>query len=470
MKLEIFFETAEKLLPYIEAKGLTENKRLTQDIKDLLSLKCSDFLFELKSRSSIKRLNINSFRAAANQAICLNCKYHLTDHKKNLASVCLKCINAGINPYDYKTQRAELTCQKRYGVDNPFQAEVFKDKIRKVCLDRYGDTSSVGRNSVLRPKINQFLKESGTRRWKKAKETSIRKYGVRHWNMSKTKMKEFQDMLEAKHGKGITNNVLIPKNKKIHADRMHQLKKEGFWKKIYLEKVVPAMQRNHGVDNIRQAVDFMKKKRLEATGYEFPLQDPKSRQNYQDTCRERFGVDHPMQNPEIFKKQVRNNRRMNFYETSYRRQTYCVIGSYELFFLRYLLTKFKPADIKTGFDLKPVKLLDVSRRYYPDFWIKSRNLYVEIKSVYTLLGHAKNDWKMWQLNKNKARQARAIGMKLIWVVPCPKTGVAVTLPSEWYELSLEELKRFIKVKTLSAKCIPLVRVGLFQSRLLHSID
>lgn len=122
-------------------------------------------------------------------------------------------------------------------------------------------------------------------------------------------------------------------------------------------------QKHHGVDNVFQ---------LEETKV-------KSRK----TCKEKYGVEHCMQNPEIFHKARRkcyNNKR----KATYKGYTWIIEG-YENFCLEDLLQDYHPSDIKTGKDVPSIDYIlnGKQRVWHPDFYIPSVNLIIEVKSTYT---------------------------------------------------------------------------------------
>lgn len=94
---------------------------------------------------------------------CLNesCK-NIISYKRfiNGGTYCsTKCKNLDSKRWIKKT---EETCLKKYGVKNPWQAEIIKDKIKDTCLKKYGSEKFQSSN---------FFKE-------KFKETCLKKYGV----------------------------------------------------------------------------------------------------------------------------------------------------------------------------------------------------------------------------------------------------------------------------------------------------
>ncbi len=415
------------------------------------------FLRLVKSMSSRQHVSYKTFMCVAKGIVCLNCTERLPDHRGNCRSLCLKCIQSGIDPVSYKTNITKITCQSRYGVDNPFQSEKFKKKGRATNLKLYGSENPGGSTSTLRDSMNAKLKLSGKSRDIARRSTMLRKYGASHWTHVPELKNKFKRSMELKHGLGITNVMHVDTYREAHASRMKELKDQGFWLEVY-DTVKGTMRKRYGIDNIFEDVNFIKSALLKSTGYEFPLQNPKSRKKFVQTSISRYGSTHPMHDPVIFQRCMENHRTIN----------YSVIGTYEVFFLSRLLTKFKPKDILTGFDVQPIKTSSF-RRYYPDFYIKSRDQYVEIKSTYTLMGTEKNEWSWWKRNVQKAKECAGLGINLTWIIPVPTKKKYVILPKTWHTLSRKKLDKLIKKLFSEAESVSVVSPDQFQAHLLYRV-
>lgn len=114
-----------------------------------------------------------------------------------------------------------------------------------------------------------------------------------------------------------------------------------------------------------------------------------------ETCRERYGVDWAMQNPDVLKRHQ---------ESGFKRKTVSVGGrefscqGWEYQFLKNCdLFGFSLDEIST--DVPSVKYFDVLsskwRRYIPDFISTDRKTVVEVKSAWTFDGYGKKpEWKL----------------------------------------------------------------------------
>ena len=148
------------------------------------------------------------------------------------------------------------------------------------------------------------------------------------------------------------------------------------------------------------------------TGYRYPSQDPQMKVKRIATYRLRYGVDNPTQNPDILRKALRTAH--NLHTVTLKGRDFKVQGSYELAALPKLVDKFGVENVLTQFSEKYPDTLD----WTPDFYIKSKKYFIEIKSVWTLLIKL-------QRNKEKAKATNVnwlVLFKDVWLV----------LPQRWY--------------------------------------
>ena len=200
-----------------------------------------------------------------------------------------------------------------------------------------------------------------------------------------------------------------------------QIKKHGceigFGTSYFMEKTEETVKKKYSVNNISQLVKIKKKKEetcLKNHGVKAGFADKEKREKtslekygvryycnkekYKQTCLERYGVEHALQNNDIRKKQqntceklygvknVMHNKEIynkaqknGFISKKYKNTDLWYQGSYELDFLEKYYDKYP--DIKRG---PTIRYLFENREkvYYPDFYIPSLNLVIEIKSSY----------------------------------------------------------------------------------------
>ena len=140
-----------------------------------------------------------------------------------------------------------------------------------------------------------------------------------------------------------------------------------------------------------------------------------NRENNKITCMERYGVRHVMQNPKIFEKCQKAQQQAAYKYKDYvspSGKSYKVQG-YEGPVINYLLQagvqENDLTNIRFEVPIVPYSFDKKERIYFPDIYIKSKRMLVEVKSTYTY----KSD-----LEKNLAKQkaAKKLGYHHIIVV------------------------------------------------------
>jgi len=159
----------------------------------------------------------------------------------------------------------------------------------------------------------------------------------------------------------------------------------------------------YGVDNPSKEKNMKKKKEdtcYENYGVRNPSHSPEIQNQKEQTCFKNYGVRNPSHSPEIHKKQQSGFILKHYNGLSYR-------GSYEKHFIDYCVDKnIKIENFKGTI---PYNLDGVDRKYFPDFFIKERNMVVEIKSKYTY---------NFDIPKNEAKKEAAIsnGFNFIFII------------------------------------------------------
>lgn len=142
-------------------------------------------------------------------------------------------------------------------------------------------------------------------------------------------------------------------------------------------KIRLANMQKYGVENISK-LDFIKKKKKETClsnhGVTAGFADHKKRvKKFIETCLLKYGVENPSQYEEIFNKQQKSRWEIKKYkDTNVNYQ-----GSYELDFLQKYYDIFE--NITRAPSIK-YKLNNKNKIYFPDFYIPSLNLIIEIKN------------------------------------------------------------------------------------------
>jgi len=148
-------------------------------------------------------------------------------------------------------------------------------------------------------------------------------------------------------------------------------------------------KKKYGVNNpaqVKEIYDKIKNTNLERYGCTCTLQNKTIIEKIKRNNIKKYGVEYPIQSKKILhKQQISSCSKKKFKNTNIWYQ-----GSYELDFLEKYYEKFP--DIQRGPSIKYI-FENTEKVYYPDFFIPSLNLIIEIKGSY---------WK--KENKNKAQQ------------------------------------------------------------------
>ena len=139
-------------------------------------------------------------------------------------------------------------------------------------------------------------------------------------------------------------------------------------------------------------------------------------------------------------------------DTKFRQYSYNFFGrtltlqGYEKFALEYMVSvlRIEPKDIITEGENDFQKTLNirykhggVMRHYIPDFFVVSKRVVVEVKSIHTLglLGNKKRGWTM---TCAKARATREKGYNIILLL-MRDDGTRIPMPKGWYSMKKQEV-------------------------------
>ena len=210
----------------------------------------------------------------------------------------------------------------------------------------------------------------------------------------------------------------------------HNWKIEGAHKRI-----IETFNRKYGVDNPQQ-IEEVKNRTLATNNLRYggncPLNDKKVLEKSKRTLMKKWGVDSVMKSPELLKKILdsgketylrkhgvenpwdneifRNEHLDKFYSSisnSFKYKDYIFesgrsekVQGYEPICVDYLLNTYDEEDIVIGFKIKEhtgyFSYVDVDskkRTYIPDIFVKSENLVIEVKSVWTFSRNVENVMK-----------------------------------------------------------------------------
>ncbi len=160
-------------------------------------------------------------------------------------------------------------------------------------------------------------------------------------------------------------------------------RKNPFLNKEIREKIKKTCLKKYGVDHPLKSKKIREKRSntcLKILGCSEPFQSEKVKEKSKKTCLEKYGVEYAIQNSDVHKKQVKSAFYSGINIGIFQNIIYYQ-GSYELDFLEKYYDLFD--EIVRGPSIKYI-FKGENKIYFPDFFIKSINLIVEIKSSYTL--------------------------------------------------------------------------------------
>ena len=258
---------------------------------------------------------------------------------------CKNCLNI------ITQKNRKETCLKNLGTEYPSQNKEVKEKIKQTIIKKCNDN----------PNRNEEIQE-------KRKQTIIKKCNYNPNRNEEVKEKYKNTCLKTLG----TDNP--SKNKEI------QEKKKQTWIKNNTENP----NRNKEIKEKR------KQTCLQNFGTELPAQNDKVQEKMRQTCLQNFGTEYPMQNEEVFKKAQKTS--FSYKEYIFPSGRKSKVQGYEPLAIDLLIKKYDESDIFLQMDDNFPEIVsgihyfnenDNEAIYFPDIYIESENLIIEVKSTYT---------------------------------------------------------------------------------------
>jgi hypothetical protein len=260
------------------------------------------------------------------------------------------CCKKHMNKLAYEKRKENLL--RISNIENQFQEKDFKEKSRKTKLRKYGNENYVN--------------------LEKNKLTCLKRYGV-EYSLQSEKIKEKSRKTKLRK----YNNLNYNNSDKTKETCLKKYGESNISKtKIFKEKNKQTCLKKYGVENpyqseiIKEKCKKTKLKKYNDENYNNPEKNKK-------TCLEKYGVENPSQNIKIYNKGLKTR----FLIHKFRNTNLWYQSSYELDFLEKYYDKYpeiiRGPSIKYFFEGK-------NKVYYPDFYIPSLNLIIEIKSSWTI--------------------------------------------------------------------------------------
>ena len=316
-------------------------------------------------------------------------------------------------------QKTRETCLRKYGVDNAMKCEEIKEKaaqtnlvvygnrsacsteevrskIKKTNMERYGYENCMSNEQIRKKQKTSMIEKYGDHPMKsivireKCKNTFIRNYGVDHpmksieikEKLQKTNLERygFKSVFENKLIQSKIMTTIIKKYGCNYVSQNTEIKKKI--QKTNLER--------YGFYFATRNTEIMKKiqkTNLERYGFKCSLENANVKLKIIQTNMKRYGVHNPMQNPSILEKQFKSAYSRKLYKFPSGRIRF--LQGYEPFCADDLLHKenIQEHDIVCGAVSVPIidyQFKGKQHRYFPDFFIPSKNLIIEVKSTWTI--------------------------------------------------------------------------------------
>jgi len=285
-------------------------------------------------------------------------------------------------------------------------------------IDKFGYKGRCGNSKC----ITQYKKQNGIPY--RSIESEKRRIANYDFKLAAEKRKKTY-WNKSKEERTILHKKIAKKWKENYLKKSEKLKKEHVEK---IKKTYTKDKRKIAIRKTKETWNNKTKKELEnihnkfkntfktKTGFNSPMQNPKSREKWKETVFKKFGVNHPMQNLEVQKRMMntylKNNKRVGKTEITRFNNNLFSRGSYEKEFIDKYLSTFPTLK-----NPEPIqyKINNKTRLYFPDFYIESLNLIIEIKSSWTF-DRCGIDKELENKNKIKWQTVKNLGFGFIAII------------------------------------------------------
>lgn len=293
-----------------------------------------------------------------------------------------------------RKMRTTQTCMEKYGTAHPMQTEEIKKKMKKTCVEKYGVEYPIQTDEIKEKMQQTSMKKYGVRHHiqadkvkRKIRQTCMERYGVENSSQSEESKKKLRQTCLEKYGveNPAQSNEIRKKMKKTC------LEKYGVENPMQSSEIRKKSRRTcmekYGVEYSLQSQELKEKSRrtcMKKYGVEFSVQSEEFKEKIKKTCMEKYGVEHHLQCPEILAKNQKSahSRKEYLFPSGRKIQ----VQGYEHIALNSLLHTYTEDDIQTSFENRltiQYYINDKKHAYFPDIFIPSENLIIEVKSTYT---------------------------------------------------------------------------------------
>lgn len=282
---------------------------------------------------------------------------------------------------DIIQKRIQETSMKKYGTRRPQQSKIVQEKTKSTNLEKYGSEYIF--------QIEEFKEKS--------KSTNLKNRGVEYPAQSEEVQKKRIETVRERFGVDcVTQSEEVKEKMQATNMELYGVKYAGSSEIIKERKKVTNMK-NFGVEHVFQSKVVQAK--IEATNLE------------------KYGETNPMKVPEIAAKVFKSGFKRKAFLFPSGREVF--VQGYEPMALGELVLTHHEDDVIAG-DVQAIPVIlwydenRVQHTYYPDIFISSENLLIEVKSTYFLSLHeasiylkmfyarkAGYEIEMWVYSRNK---------------------------------------------------------------------
>lgn len=260
------------------------------------------------------------------------------------------CSRICIRNNEVTVEKIKRTSKEKYGTDWPIEATAIRDRIKDILVIKYGVDNSFKSIEIMENVRLARLKQTGY-------EHASQNPKVRQ-NILRTNIERY----------GVDN----PRKADTIKDKIKRTNQERYGYDYFL--ISPEGQ--------KQRVQTT----LDTYGVEYALQSSVIKKKIKQTNLDRYGVEYPAQNTEVFEKCNKYKNKQMILPSGRVIQ----YQGYEKVAIIRLLLDYNEDNIKNQRGEVPSIWYtdnEVLRRYYPDIYIPSENLIVEVKSTWTYKKH-----------------------------------------------------------------------------------
>lgn len=308
-------------------------------------------------------------------------------------------------------ERRKATFREKYGCDYPLQNPAIRAKAAETMIERHGhayslqcdDIRALFEATMLDKYKVRYTLESDVLR-EKATATFKAHSGYDHPFKDPRVIEKGRVTMMAEYGTSIPMHSDVIKARVVATNRDKYGVDCVFASPRIRQMIVDTNLRKYGVDCFLKTAEFREKCRatsLKKYGVDHPNKSPAVQAHVREGMRRNLGVDYSWQNPDVYAKfqatmlstygETRTMRvgsiRDKVGETKTKNGTWASSEPEETLYTR-LVERFGESDVVRQYDGDP------RYKHHCDFYIKSRQLFIELNGNWSHFGHWFGSWPL----------------------------------------------------------------------------